>query len=93
MHACTILSHQLAACTLFFYALLGIVFSAKRPPQSVKPKRTHLDVDLRYCTVEELEYVTVLLLTQAKNQTLSDAETLRFLAVACELERREVRNG
>jgi hypothetical protein len=98
MPAHTILPHQLSASILFFYALLALCISAKRssrlprkrPPRSVglPPKLTHRDVDLRYCTVDELEYMTVLLLTQADDEFLTEAETQRFLAVSQELENR-----
>jgi hypothetical protein len=93
MSAPIILSHQLAASILFFYAFLAICFSKrsqrqppKRPPQPVR--LTHLDVDLEYCTKEELEYLTVLLLTQAQTVTLTQRETSRFAEVCRELHRR-----
>ena len=94
MPAHTILPHQCAASILFFYALIALCISAKRSPRqpSKRPPRsvklTHRDVDLRYCTVDELEYMSVLLLTQADDEFLTEAETQRFLAVSQELENR-----
>jgi hypothetical protein len=101
MSAAFILPHQLSASILLFYALLALCISAKRsprhppkrPPQSVglPPKLTHFDVDLMFCTVEELEYMTGQLLMQAQTVTLNEHETRRFWAVSRELNRR--RNG
>ena len=94
MSATTILPQQFAGFTLLFYALLALCFSRrsrnqspKRPPQSVK--LTHLDVDLEFCTEEELRYLQACLLTSAGNPILSEAETARFFAITAELDRRQ----
>jgi hypothetical protein len=87
MSATPILPHQFAASILLFYAFLAVCFSAKRLSKSVK--LTHLDIDLEYCTVDDLEYMTVLLLTQAQTTVLNEQETRRFAAVSRELEDRK----
>ena len=87
MSAATILPHQLAASILFAYALLALCFSVRRPPQSVKPL-THLDVDLEYCTVEELEYMQATLLTSGRGMSLTPAEINRFWELCIELDSR-----
>lgn len=82
MFALAILPHQQAAAVLFLYALLAVCFSTKRPCRSVKPTQfTHLDVDLRYCTLEELQYMKALL-TESQHAD-------RLVAVKRELTRRQ----
>lgn len=93
MSAASILPHQLAAATLFFYAFVMVIVSrkehsTKKPPQAVK--LTHLDVDLTYCTVDELEYVLFCILVSAQNITLNDMELNRFWDVFAEMSRREM---
>jgi hypothetical protein len=91
MSAITILPHHIAASLLSLYAGLAIVFTDRKPPQSVPEKPlTYLDVDLQCCTDEELLYVLALVLTQAQTLTLTEDETARFRAVCRELGRRPV---
>ena len=89
MSAITILPHHFAASILFVYALLAFCFSARRPPQSVK--LTHMDVELAFCTTEELEYMLALLLNSSAR--LTEREISRFWDVCAELENRRTLNG
>jgi hypothetical protein len=86
MFASHILPHHFAGSILLFYGLLALCFTTRKPPQSVK--LTHMDVELAYCTQEELEYCLVLLLTHAHTMTLTDDETRRYFEVTQELLRR-----
>lgn len=86
MSAVTILPHHIAASILFVYALLALCFTVRRPPQSVK--LTHLDVDLEYCTSEELEYMQTVLLTTGQGMSLTTAEINRFWELCIELDSR-----
>jgi hypothetical protein len=79
-------SHQLAAATLFFYALVAVFFSVRKPPKPVpRPPLTHLDVDIRYCSEEELEFMQGLLIASAP---LNEAEISRFWDICSELDSR-----
>jgi hypothetical protein len=92
MSAITILSHQLAASILFLYAVVAVVFTTTRkPPQRVP--LTHFDVDLKHCTVDELEYMLGLLLVSAPGLTLSEQEINRFWSIMQELDQRGALHG
>ncbi len=97
MSAHTILPHQLAASILFFYGGVALFCSRmkgfrypkpqKRPPRSVRPL-SYLDVDLKYCTQNELQYIVVQIRCAAQQRTLTDRERARLLEVDAEVERR-----
>jgi hypothetical protein len=86
-----LLPHQIASIVLFAYAGLAVVFTKyppKKPPQPVR--LTHLDVDIRFCDSEELQYMKTLLQAQATSSLLNGREIVRFEAICKELE---ARNG
>jgi hypothetical protein len=83
MSATPILAHQIAGGILLFYAFLAILFCRPRRSEP-QPPLTHRDVDLRYCTPEELEYMIDVLL----NDNATEAEQARLYEVNEELKRR-----
>ena len=93
MSAVTILSHQLAGSILIFYGLLALAFTKpqRKPPQPVRPI-SQLDVDVKFCTVAELEGMMVVILKDARQLTLSDNELSRFWEVNEELKLRRTQS-
>jgi hypothetical protein len=92
MSAVTILPHQLAASILFLYAALAVVFTTRRkPPQPVPPPLTYRDVDLVFCTDEELDYMLGVILVQPA--PLTHGEITLFWSILEELNLRGALNG
>ena len=96
MYLASILPHTIAGNILLFYGLLAIAFSQpkRKPPQSVPTQPlTPQNVDLEFCSQEELEVMMGVILKSANQLTLTDDELSRFWSVNKELKRRTQSEG